>query len=377
MKQQESPLGVLARLDDLRDLAATTGPFLSVHVSLQPQTHDLPERVALTWRSLRQQAAEAGATQALLEHVDQAVAADPHRSGAGLSVVVSKTGQTHVEHLRVAPAADLVRWEPTPALAPLIAARQMNLPHIVALVDRIGADVLVRPAGTGGDGAVADADVEVEGADFPITKVGAGGWSHRRIQQRAEETWRDNMGDVADELATVARRVDPAIVGIGGDERAVSLLYEALPGPVRDRCRSIDVTRASDGSIADLDDETDRIMREHVDEQLAEAEDVYQRELGQRDRATAGPLDTLRALRAARVALLLTTDATSDTRRAWIASDHRDAAVTPDALPDPNDARSAPLVDVAVTAALATAADVRIVPSDSPPPGGIGALLRW
>jgi hypothetical protein len=377
MKQQESPLGVLARLDDLRDLAAAAGPFLSVHLSLWPPTHDLSERVALTWRSLREQAAQAGTPPSMLEHVDEAVAADPHRLGAGLSVVVSETGHTHVEHLRVAPAVDLVRWEPTPALTPLIAARQMNVPHIVALVDRIGADVLVRPAGSTGDHAGMDADVEVEGADFPITKVAAGGWSHRRIQQRAEETWRDNMREAADGLAGVARRVDPAVIGVGGDERAVTLLYEALPDPVRDRCRSIDVTRASDGSIAELDDEMDRVLRDHVDEQLSEAEDVYQRELGQRDRATAGPLDTLRALRAARVALLLTTDATSDTRRAWIGHDHRDVAVTPDALPDSSDARSAPLGDVAVTAALATAADVRVVPADSPPAGGIGALLRW
>jgi hypothetical protein len=52
-------------------------------------------------------------------------------------------------------------------------------------------------------------------------------------------------------------------------------------------------------------------------------------------------------------------------------------AVTPEALPDPGGARSVPLVDAAVTAALATNAEVQIVPDKAGPPGGIGALLRW
>ena len=31
----------------------------------------------------------------------------------------------------------------------------------------------------------------------PITKIAAGGWSQRRYQQRAENTWEDNARDVA------------------------------------------------------------------------------------------------------------------------------------------------------------------------------------
>lgn len=56
-------------------------------------------------------------------------------------------------------------------------------------------------------------------------------------------------------------------------------------------------------------------------------------------------------------------------RRAWIGTDRKRVAVTPAALPDPGGARSVPLVDAAVTAALATNADVRIVPDEAGTPG--------
>jgi hypothetical protein len=37
----------------------------------------------------------------------------------------------------------------------------------------------------------------------------------------------------------------------------------------------------------------------------------------------------------------------------------------------------APLVDVAVRAALATGSGVRVVPAGDGPTGGLGAILRW
>src|SRR5919112_1540935 len=39
---------------------------------------------------------------------------------------------------------------------------------------------------------------EVRGSEsFPIRKPNVGGWSHRRYQQAAEETWKRNAGDIA------------------------------------------------------------------------------------------------------------------------------------------------------------------------------------
>lgn len=111
MKQHASPLGALARLDDLQSLAASPGPFLSAHLSLRPVTHDLPERLALVWSGYRSAVAAAGAPTELLEQVDDVLASGPHRSGAGLSFVASAGGRSHVEHLAVPPPVELAGAE--------------------------------------------------------------------------------------------------------------------------------------------------------------------------------------------------------------------------------------------------------------------------
>lgn len=361
----------VAELDDLRALARHHGPFLSVHLPFGPPAHDTAERLALTWRGHRRAAADAGAPEGVLRIVDEVVEDSPQRHGAGVSVVATPHARPVVDHLPVPPAVEAVTWERVPSLVPLIEVRQMVRPHVVALVDRTGADLLVRRSGDGDT-----REVEVEGDDYPLRKVAGGGWSHRRFQQRAEDTWHRNMSEVADELRTQAGRVGAVLVAVGGDERAVTILRESVPEDVRDLLTTIDVTRADDGTAEGLDGEVERVLRDRLAADTHDAVTSYREELGQRDRATAGPADTFAALRAARVTTLLTTVA-DDRRVAWVARDHQQVALSPDDLPAGGERWSVPLVDAAVVSALASGADVRVVPADLAPPAGIGALLRW
>jgi peptide subunit release factor 1 (eRF1) len=261
--------------------------------------------------------------------------------------------------------------------------RQELQPHVVALVDRIGADLAVRrgsdvPSGSGDGGART-----VEGADYPIRKVSPGGWSQRRYQQHAEETWHHNMSDVADELAALADRSNARVVVIGGDERAVGMVLDQLPAATRSLVRRVSATRAADGSAAQLDEQVAGAVEAWMDEQLAAALELYDQELGQGDRATAGAADTLAALRESRVASLLVALDAADDRRGWVGVSLDQVATAPEALAAGLPAevraavRSAPLVDAAVTAAVATGADIRIVPASAPLRDGLGALLRW
>jgi hypothetical protein len=389
MQQHGTALAPLTDLDDLRPVVAGLGPFLSVHLPLEPATEELATELALRWRAGRSRAADAGAPEPLLAVVD-GLLDGAQRLGAGLSVIAGAGGDVHVSHTPVPPPFEVVRWEPVPSLAPLVAVRQQLQPHVVALVDRIGADLAVRRrAGSRNVTAEGQVAETVEGDDYPIRKTSGGGWSQRRYQQHAEETWHHNMGEVAAELATLAERSDARVVAIGGDERAVGLVLDQLPAAVRGRARPIAATRAADGSTAQLDDEVARVVDEWTDAQLARTLDLYEQELGQNDRATAGPRDTLAALREARVAVLLVVlDATiaTDERRAWVGTSPDQVGSAPEELAagQPAEvqaaARSAPLVDAAVTAAVATGADVRVLPdSDRLPDGldGLGALLRW
>jgi hypothetical protein len=62
-----------------------------------------------------------------------------------------------------------------------------------------------------------------------------------------------------------------------------------LPAAVCDRKRPIEVTRAAGGSAIDLDAQIERVLPMHAVEEVTHTSTVYRRELGQHDRATAGP----------------------------------------------------------------------------------------
>jgi hypothetical protein len=395
MKQHGTALAPLTDLDDLRPVVAGLGPFLSVHLPLEPATEVQTAEIGLRWRAGRSRAVEAGAPEPLVAVVD-GLLEGAQRLGAGLSVIAGAGGDVHVSHTPVPPPFEVVRWEPVPALAPLVAMRQQLQPHVVALVDRIGADLAVRRSasgnGTAEPGETSDAAVTettVDGDDYPIRKTSGGGWSQRRYQQHAEETWHHNMSDVAAELAALAERSDARIVAVGGDQRAVGLVLDQLPAAVRDLVRPIAATRAADGSTDQLDDEVAAAVDDWTASQLARTVDLYDQELGQNDRATAGARDTLAALRESRVAVLLVVLDANDAndadgeRRAWVGASPDQVGVAPEELAagQPAEvqaaAQSAPLVDVAVAAAVATGADVRVVPESAGLREGLGALLRW
>ena len=370
----------LTELDDLRALVARPGPFLTSYLAFEPATEARAHEIDLRWRAQRRQLAATGADQDRLAVFD-GVLARAQRGDAGLAVVAPRTGDPLVERL-VSPPLEGAAWGPVPVLRPLIALRQRHVAHAVALVDRTGADLRAWRAGE----VPADAlETTVTGDDAPVRKVAPGGWSQRRFQQRAEDSWLHNMGQVAAELVALTDRVRAPVVAIGGDERAVGLLVDALPPVVRQRVHRIPVTRAADGSGSRLDEEVatelDRWTADRVRAVLA----LHAEESGQGDRATGGAARTLEALREARVAVLLVAEGgpTDDQRDVWVGATADQVATSPGDLMTLDDTRTAPLLDAAVAAALTSGADVVVVPrgdDGAPPPtlrDGVGALLRW
>lgn len=373
MEQRGRPATSLAPLDDLRSLVGWPGPFLSVYLDLTPPTEDLAEVTRLRWRELREAAEAQGAPREVLDKAE-AVTTDAHRQGRGLCVVATAASDPFVRHLLDPPGQNQVSWGPAPVLAPLIAERQWLQPVVVVLADRQGADITVYAAGD----LEPTTSQSVQGRTHPIRKVQPGGWSQRRYQQRAEETWHHNMTLAAEEVTARARQIGARIVALGGDERSVGLLHEALPEEVRHLIRPIEVTRAEDGSSAHLVEAVRTVLRDWAADQLSHTLETYEEELGQDDRATTDAAATLAALRSSRVALLLL-DLDGDQRRqAWMGSTADQVAVSPEHLPGTAPARPVELGDAAVAAALATGAEVQVLSADSSGPRhGIGALLRW
>lgn len=357
---------------DLVELATGRGPFVSAYLTTEATVENAAQRAEVRWRSVRDSLAAEGAPDEVLAVVDPLVA-DAHLQGEGLGVIVRADGSAHVEHHPHPPALDRARWAPLPSLLPLLGWRQSTPPYMVVAADRKGADILaVR-------GEAPDLRREAGGDDHPLSKVNAGGWSQRRYQERAENTWADNAEDVARRVSALARRVGARLIVVAGDVRAVTLLGDALPPELAELFREVGGGRGADGSGDTLAAATAELVEEAVAADTAALLEKFREELGQADRAADGVDATLRALAASQVEVLLVHDDFLDDRTAWFGDEPTAVATTPAALESMGiDApRQGPVVDVAVRAALATGAALRVIPRDLAPAEGLGAILRW
>jgi hypothetical protein len=357
---------------DLAELATGPGPFLSVYLTTEAVVDNAAQRAEVRWRNVRDMLSREGAPEEVLAAVDPLVA-DAHHEGEGLAVVARADDAFHVEHHPRPPARDLARWAPLPSLLPLLAWRQSTPAHVVVAADRKGADIVaVRREGP-------NLRREAGGEDFPLSKVNAGGWSQRRYEERAENTWAENAEDVARQVSALTERVGARLIVVAGDVRAVTLLRQALPAELVERLREAGGGRSADGSGDTLAAEVAELVDQAV---AADTEAVlakFREELGQADRAADGVDATLRALAASQVEILLVHDDPDDPSTVWFGDAPTVVATNPEDLRSMgvDTAAEGPAVDVALRAALATGAAVRVVPRETAPTEGLGAILRW
>jgi peptide subunit release factor 1 (eRF1) len=363
---------MLAPTRGLRSLFDGPGPYASIYVTSDARIENAGIVTQQRWAPLRDRLQTAGATDDILSAVDELVPT-AHRSGACLAVIATPGSNLHVEFGDETPPRDIASWDSLPMVAPLVKWRQSKPSFVVVLADRRGADVTAVSADRG------KTSESIDGvAEEPLTKVAPGGWSQRRYQRRAENTWERHARDIAQVVRRAVEDVRAELVVVAGDVRAVQLLEEHLPPAITPLLEHVPGGRAHDGS----DEETAAWIKRWV--ATAEARttvsalEKFREELGQQDRAVEGPAETLRALSAGQVELLLVHDDWANRRRAFFTRDSQPVSVARnDPALDAGVAEDGRLADVAIRGALATDADVRIVPAHGGPRGGVGGLLRW
>jgi hypothetical protein len=358
---------------DLADLTKAAGPFLTVQLTTEADIDNAAQRSDQRWRAARGDAVAQGAPEEVVASIDPMVA-DAHLEGQGFLVVANATGVLHAAHGSGPPDRDLVRWAPLPSLIQALAWRQASPPYVTVLVDRQGADLVAH----GTDGR--DLYRQAGGDGGPVHKANAGGWSQRRYEERAEHTWERNADDAAEQVAALARRVGARLVVAAGDERALTLLRDAMPPDLIERFQVVAGGRSADGSEQSFDEAARVAVELAVNADTEAALEKFREELGQQDRAAEGPAATVTALAMAAVdVLLVAPDDPDDARTAWFGPDPTVIAASADdvrglGVGTPTEGR---LVDVAVRAALATGATIRVVEPGAALAGGIGAILRW
>jgi len=412
----------ISRLRSLYDLS---GPFVTVYVSTDPVRENAPRLFDLRWHDiladLEHQGVDAGARQALIDERGDS----RYREGGTRVLVAAGEGRSaHVPYARWLPGGsdfDLVAVGPLPHLLPVLDWADRRVPHVVALVDRLGVDLL----------AYTDGPLPAEGTSQDTTrppwhKARTGGWAQRRYENHVEEHWKLGAKATADLIVRAVRDIGAEVVILAGDPKVLPLVRGELPVDVDIRLVVVQGSRARDGSDDHLAGRVTEVLAEHLAGRtagmLAEfhqyrcrarslvgvaggtapprraASPDAEAAPGSAGSAASGQvaaeaglpgpvaldaadgLDaTVEALRRAQVSHLLLAAGVPAGDPVWIGPQVTDLAADPADLAEVTRPIRAGQVDALVRAALGTAAAVHIVPADRPesPTGGVGALLRY
>jgi peptide subunit release factor 1 (eRF1) len=356
-------------------LYAVDGPFVTIYLATPSDIEDAAAQLEVRWNNVTRELAAAGVDAATISALGASRGA--HDRG-NARVLVAAHGKIHLAvSLPHAPARDEIVTSALPRLVPLLDAMTQQVPHVVVLADRTGADVLTYTLGPDPVEAVS-----VTTDRFPSRKVRAGGWASLRYEHDVEETWDQSARDVAALVDRVARDIDARVVIASGDERALQLLGQHVPTHLVDRFVTVGGGgRARDGSDDVIASEVARVLSDTVAADTVELLEDFSEQRGREERSADGINATVEALRRGQVETLILTPARDSTLTAFFGPDPVHLAVSAHELLDLGVEQpwEAPLEEIVVRAALGTGANVRFVAGGTgqAPADGVGALLRY
>jgi Bacterial archaeo-eukaryotic release factor family 2 len=364
-------------LSFLRPLFERPGPWVSVYLDATRADEKAQHEVELRWRALRESLTGRGAAAATLDAVEAAVYAHPYQPGPyGLAVFATAGEVVLLETLKAPPPSDAASYGPLPHVMPLVAQRGEEVPYVRVLADRTGADL--EGLSVGG----APRRREVAGSEsFPLHKAQAGGWSHRRYHEAAEEAWKRNAGDAAAATTELADAVGAEVIVVGGDVRAAQQLVDQLPKRWQHRVVATAAgSRHAGADDAALDDVTIQAIADVAERHTREVIDRYQAQRGGSSGST-GLADVVGRLRRGQIDTVLLVNDLSSTDTLWIGPDdptlisHDPEELRQSGVAEPQQTRA----DAALLRALAgtRAKLVLIGPDEAPLEHGIGAVLRY
>lgn len=324
---------------DLRAIVEAEGPFLTVAIPTPSRLDDAQHRFETHWKNARASIGDDW-PDGDLDDVEAVVLSLPHGRGEALVVVHARGGPTMAEFLDEPIVEVRVDVGELPRLGTLIDARQRAIPHVVVETDRAGADL------TAFDGGSVLATETVEGDTEHIHRGHPGGWSQRRFQQRAENTWEDNARAVAEAVTEMAADVDAELIAVAGEVRARSLLVDELAGG------TVDVLDVEAGDPDGISEAVVTALADRTARRITELADDLRSRMSA-DTAVTGADATLGALAEGRVDTLVVhddVDADDETRQR---------------------------VDRAIADALRSDATIVVAPRLAVLDDGMGALLRW
>jgi hypothetical protein len=254
----------------LEPVFTATGPFATVCADVTHTTENADTELDLRVRAVADRLTEQGAPEPVVEAVRSRLLEGNEGGEAGTlrgrALVVASDGTVVLDQaLRDAPLREIAEWSAQADLLPVLRQLPGRIPHIVVLIDRVGADITFM----GGPGQVEEETVE--GDSYQIRKFPGGGWAHHRYQHNTENKWIHNADDVATHISSMVRRLRPRFVLVAGDVRARQILTDRASDLWSDLIVSMDEGgRAAGADREPVDRRMDELIAEHEARECAE-----------------------------------------------------------------------------------------------------------
>jgi Bacterial archaeo-eukaryotic release factor family 2 len=363
----------------LEPVFSASGPYATVCADVTHTTENADTEVELRVRAIAEALTEQGAPEGVVEAVRGRLleANDGGDAGTlrGRALVVAADSSVVLDEvLADVPREPLAIWSPQPAVLPVLRQLAGRVPHLVVIADRVGADLSVaslagRP----------EKEQQIEGDTFHIRKVKVGGWAHNTYMHTAENLWVENADQVAEEIASLARRLDLRFILIAGDVRARQILTDRADKAWAD----LVVTMEEGGRAAGADREpVDRRAAELVAEHEAHEEAAAVEKLasaGAHGLAVTGREPVVEALRKGQVETLVLADEPDEGATLLVGNSPLELGVDQhdmDALG--THGTVVPADRALLAAAVASAAGVVVVPRAAMPDDvPVAAILRY
>lgn len=375
------------KLDSLKPLLDHDGPLTTACMDVTRAEEVGDRELRGRWNGLRRRLEADGAPPQAIEAIGDVMLRPTHVPGPhGRFVVASGARILYDQVLAGPPLREEAFHDGVPSLMPAARAEEEAVTYLLVEVDRSGAD-LIR---SGTQAPVHEpAAGHVEGGHDVLHKVRSGGWSHRRMQSRVEDSWDRNADSVAAELDRAVSEEAPELVMITGDVRAIALIRDAVGRTTADILVEVPGGSRADGVKVDVfAQNVSQVLAEFRAGRCAKTTARLSEALGRGEGAVTGLADVVEVLRRGQVAELVVGRNTAgrpmalDVRTLWAGSGPLEIGMRPSelaALGVPEGKVHEMRADVAVLrAATAQDAGLTFAPEGSVDlVDGIGALLRW
>lgn len=365
-------------LNQLRPVFEASGPYTGVHLDVSRSAADAETHLRDRWFDVRRQLEKDGAPTSALDAIGERVLENHHRPGEQVRTVVASDDKVVLDDLRAQP-------DPTeqsavtgslPDLAPWLRVVEQEVPFVLVVADREGAEVTSHRAWNrpGTDPRT------VQGGTLHITKVAGGDMAQKEYHRSAENTWHQNAQEVAETVRKLPMK--PRVVFVAGEVRARSEITDLLREHigVDERLDVLSVEsggRAAGASEESLWAEVQSQLGAVIADEEQETAERVQRVHGQGSGLVHGVAPVLGAFAEGRVEHLVLDLDTAREEQVYV-RDYPGLAVPPGTAAD----EALPADQVMVAAATLTDASLSLVPPEmlrgmSDEFHAAVALLRW